>query len=168
MATATYDLIASQTLGSAAASITFSSIPSTYTDLRLVITSIATGASNYNLFYRFNGDTGSNYSRTILYGDGSSAASNASVNFSFGAIVFSIGINAIPSLCTMDIFSYAGSTYKTQLTTASVDTNGTGNVVRNVNLWRSTSAITSILFYTDASNNFATGTTAQLYGIKAA
>jgi len=162
----TYESIATTTLSSAAANITFSSIPSTYTDLRLVIAGgfgTAGGGGNATIV-RFNSDTGSNYSATFIYGDGSTAASFRSTS------VTSIGIGLSNStqvqLSTMDIFSYAGSTYKTALAEWSGDTNGSGQVRRNVGLWRSTSAITTILI--NNADNFASGTTATLYGIKAA
>ena len=66
--------IATQTLGSATASITFSSIPSTYTDLRIVFS--GTGATVLNLKVRFNGDSASNYSQTNLQGLGYSVQSS--------------------------------------------------------------------------------------------
>jgi hypothetical protein len=71
----TYTPIATQTLGSAAASVTFSSIPQGYTDLILVI-NYATSASTGNALLRFNSDTGSNYSETALIGNGTTATSD--------------------------------------------------------------------------------------------
>ena len=165
--TATYDLIASQTLGSAAASITFSSIAASWTDLRLVFvgTESTTGFNYANL--RFNGDTASNYSMTYLQGFGATAAS--ATNSSITSIrLDEYGLsNTIPSLMTTNIFSYAGSTYKTVLISTAEDYNGSGGVEAKVGLWRSTSAITSITIF-NAASNFSIGTTAQLYGIKAA
>jgi hypothetical protein len=70
----------------------------------------------------------------------------------------------IPFLTTVDIFSYAGSTYKTALSTASADQNGSGAVIYSVQLWRSTAAITSFTI-SASSGNLSSGTTAQLYGI---
>ena len=61
----TYEPIATNTLGSAASSVTFSSIPSTYTDL-IVVMNYANSTGLADVFFRFNGDTGSNYSDTIL------------------------------------------------------------------------------------------------------
>jgi hypothetical protein len=69
----TYEPIATTTLGTAAASITFSSIPATYTDLRLVVVAKAVSASTLDV--RFNNDSGTNYSKTEISGDGSSAVS---------------------------------------------------------------------------------------------
>jgi hypothetical protein len=160
----TYEPIATTTLGSAAASITFSSIAGTYTDLRLVLAGgfgTAGGGGNATIV-RFNSDTGTNYSSTFLYGDGTTAASFRSTN------VTSIGISLSNStqvqMSTMDIFSYAGSTNKTALVEWSGDTNGSGQVRRNVGLWRNTAAITTILI--NNTDQFAIGTTATLYGIK--
>ena len=65
MATQTYDPIASITLGAAASSVTFSNIPSTYTDLVIIFSgAITTGFDSINI--KFNSDGGTNYSRTVL------------------------------------------------------------------------------------------------------
>ena len=157
---ATYEPIATTTLGSAASSITFSSIPSTYTDLRLVFQQLSSGVQSV---LWFNGDTSNNYSYTVLYGSGSSAGSfrgslTIPLHLSSGANTF----------YTVDFFSYAGSTYKTVLTTTNEDSNGSGYVGNSVGLWRSTSAINQIQISTNGSGNWNAGTTATLYGIKAA
>lgn len=164
---ATYEPIATTTLSSAAAQIDFTSIPNTYTDLRWVI--IPTSSSAANLRFRFNSDTGSNYSLTYINGDGASATSSRATSQTY--ITINDGGNTvsttIPHFYAGDVFSYAGSTNKTMLTEQAEDDNGSGSVNRKVTLWRSTSAITSIRFYLSAGN-FNTGTTATLYGIKAA
>jgi hypothetical protein len=162
----TYEPIATQTLGSAAATITFSSIPSTYTDLRLVLTAVA-NSSTIGAYIIYNNDSGANYSWTNLRGNGTTAASSVigpatQINLAF----FSSATTTIPAFYTADIFSYAGSTNKTCLTTASADQNGSGLVERHVGLWRSTSAINRLDIYTNAVANFGIGTTATLYGIK--
>jgi hypothetical protein len=156
--------IATQTLGSAASSITFSSIPSTYTDLRLVVTATA-ASGGQDVGMQFNGDTASNYSITSLQGDGGTATSSRITGFGNYRITYN-GLytsTTIPINIQTDIFSYAGSTYKTGLSTASGDLNGSGVVARNVGLWRSTSAITSLSIICGV--NFNIGTTATLYGI---
>ena len=159
---ATYEKIATTTLGSANSTITFSSIAASWTDLRLVLVGTLTTASIVRM--RFNSDTGSNYSLTYLYGDGASAVSGRSTNTS------SIGLatnynwqSATVNMVEVDIFSYAGSTYKTTLHTESFDLNGSGNVVKVVGLWRDTSAINTITLSTPSQ--FSTGFTATLYGI---
>ena len=162
---ATYEPIATTTLGSAASSITFSSIPNTFTDLRLIFVGTALGTDYLNLFCRLNSDTGTNYSLTRLSGDGSTAQSAQQSNQTRIVVANQSALRlTIPKCYTMDIFSYAGSTNKTMLCTGAEDENGSGTVVRSVNLWRSTSAIDTILLY-PSSANFASGTTATLYGI---
>jgi len=166
---ATYEPIATQTLASAAASITFSSIPATYTDLRLVFT--GTQSVVTDIFYWFNNDQTNLYSQTTLNGDGTTASSGTNLNRA------NIDVNAlkgegsltIPKMITIDVFSYIGSTYKTALFNFIGDENGGiyTAVVLGVSLYRSTSAITSINIG-PASGNLAIGTTATLYGIKAA
>jgi hypothetical protein len=162
MATATYIPIATQTLGSAAASITFSSIPGTYTDLRLVIVNLA---SSVDESLTFNGDTGTNYSLTALAGSGVPAASSNNLT-SYSKIVSDLigGAGSSPHMATFDIFSYAGSTNKSVLVSAAMDSNGTGYVELTIGLWRSTAAITSLTL-TSGGGNFATGTIATLWGI---
>jgi hypothetical protein len=162
---ATYEPIATTTLGSAASSITFSSIPATYTDLRLVMVAKRSGATSNYVVTRVNGDSGSNYSDTQLNGNGSSAASSrntSAVEWYNGTIAV---IETNPALFTLDIFSYAGSTFKTALSTFNNDRNGSGGVQYNVNLWRSTAAINSLTIYA-STGNYDTGSTATLYGIK--
>jgi len=167
MATATYDKIATTTLGSAASSITFSSIAASWTDLRLVLVATATGAG-VNVDITFNSDTATNYSQTNLYGNGTAAASANATARANVEITWSTGTSTtIPSLYEIDVFSYASATYKTLLATSSQDRNGSGDTEKTVGLWRSTAAITSIRI-NSAASTYATGTTATLYGIKAA
>ena len=162
---ATYEPIATTTLGSAAASIAFTSITSAYTDLRLVVTSLAS-ASTIGGMIQFNSDTGSNYSYTRLTGNGTAASTTRVSNFTQLNTAFSgNATTTIPMLQTVDIFSYAGSTNKTALVTSQSDQNGSGAVERSCGLWRNTAAITRIDIFPNSANNFATGTTATLYGI---
>ena len=159
----TYEKIASTTLGSANASINFTSIAGTYTDLRIVFVGTATSATGLRV--QFNSDTGTNYSRTSLLGDGGSVYAQRASNEPY----ISLGINdnlstTIPTLRTIDIFSYAGSTNKTVLTTESTDLNGGGAATVAVQLWRNTGAITSISLNVSGTT-IAAGSTATLYGI---
>ena len=162
----TYEPIATTTLGSAANSITFSSIPATYTDIRIVIT--WTVNSDNIVRIRFNSDTATNYSATYLSGNGSIAESNRQGNLTY----IDAGWNAVglttPALTTFDIFSYAGATNKTVLATQSGDKNASGSVDRIVGLWRSTSAINSldIAAVGTTAIKLQAGTIATLYGIK--
>jgi archaellum component FlaF (FlaF/FlaG flagellin family) len=161
---ATYEPIATTTLGSAASSITFSSIPGTYTDLRLTLVATSVGTSDYNIQITFNSDTGTNYSKTSLQGNGTAASSSANTNVSYLYPMEGEGVTTTPSFYALDIFSYAGSTNKSCLIEQNIDLNGSGRVFRSVGLWRSTSAITTISLLLSGSN-FATGTRATLYGI---
>lgn len=169
----TYDPIATTTLGSAASSITFSSIPSTYTDLRLVVFARSdAAATNRRLQLNFNNDSGTNYSYTYLDGDGASASSaNATSGTTIDLPSSTFGASATANLfsfSTFDVFSYAGSTYKTLLMTNATDRNGGGNVDVLVGLWRSTSAINRIDLTVSTGANFVANTSATLYGIKSA
>jgi archaellum component FlaF (FlaF/FlaG flagellin family) len=163
----TYEALATTTLASETATITFSSISSAYTDLRLVLVAMKSTAANVGARVQFNGDTSSNYSWTSLAGNGSAASSSVQGNdTSLPLITFSVVTTTSPHMGTLDIFSYAGSTNKTSLITESSDRNGSGATVRYTGLWRSTSAITSIRIFDDSARNFGVGTMATLYGIK--
>lgn len=161
---ATYEPIATTTLGSAASSITFSSIPGTYTDLRLAI--VCRTNTDSDAAIQFNSNTGTNYSQTNLYGNGSTVTSGRSTS---ATRIYANGggntSSTIPHLYTIDIFSYAGSTNKTVLASGSQDRNGSGVVNNSCGLWRNTNAITSISIVTAGSDTFSAGTTATLYGI---
>lgn len=166
---ATYDPIATTTLSSGAASITFSSISSAYTDLRLVLVVPASPDTSGNININLNSDSGTNYSETRIIGNGSAASSNrttSAVRFRPGDGFNWTGSNTAPVLYEMDFFSYAGTTNKTILFSTSEDRNGSGSVKKDVGLWRNTSAITNIAITTDAGTNYPVGTTATLYGIK--
>jgi hypothetical protein len=158
----TYVPIATTTLASAAADYTFSSIPATYTDLVLVMSfNSTTSAANY-VYLQYNGDTGSNYSTTILAGDGTSAISTRFAN----RTNFNVDYYANPQTDLankiISIMNYANTTtYKTGLVRANRAGRGTDAIV---GLWRSTAAINSIKITCD-SGFFATGTTLSLYGI---
>ena len=161
----TYEPIATTTLGSAAASMTFSSIPATYTDLRLVTVfrNTTTAADSY---IRFNGvSTGNLYSFTSVKGNGSTASSGQSVTNGFPVTPDGQALSPNWSMTTLDLFSYAGSTNKSCLINTSIDLNGSGSTQSWVGLFSSTSAITSVSVVT-LTANFAIGSTATLYGIK--
>ena len=160
---ATYEPLATTTLGSSASSVTFSSISGSYTDLVLIAQPSASG--NLNLVMEINSDTGSNYSFTALGGSGSSAGSNRDTNNTSGFIDWYGYMSTGQSNYIININNYSNATtYKTILTRANNTGNGTN---ANVTLWRSTSAITSIKLKT-LSGTISSGSTFTLYGIKAA
>lgn len=161
--TATYDCIATTTLGSDTASVTFSSISGSFTDLVLVGELTGSGG-NANIRVRVNSDSGTNYSLTRLSGDGSSATSARGSN-SDGMFVVSTGasLNGNRGVFIQHFMNYSNTTTnKTALNRFSV---AASEVTTNVHLWRSTSAITSIEIAT-TTNNYASGSTFTLYGIK--
>jgi len=162
MPTKTYKPIATTTLGSAVSSYTFSSIPNTYTDLVIIAQVKGTATTYLNL--RFNGDTGSNYSRTTLSGNGSSAASERRSNQTWINTDYNEAIETnFNYINTLQIMNYANSTtFKTVLCRANNAATGTGTTV---GLWRSTAAITSVSIVAN-NNTFDTGSTFTLYGIE--
>jgi len=162
---ATYTPIATQTLGSAAASVTFSSISQSYTDLVLVLNAGCSGSTEQDTYVVINGDTGSNYSQTYFAGDGTSASSGRAANVSDATIGYPIRPTLITTIiCNFSNYSNS-TTYKTWL---SKDASADSLVFVVAGLWRNTNAITSLLFKPSNSRNFLTGSTFTLYGILAA
>ena len=157
--TATYDCIATTTLSTATASITFSSISGSYTDLVLSGNGFASGDAGINV--TFNGDEGSNYSYTYVYGDGTSAVSGRASNTQGSG--GRLGTNGAVSI--FQIMNYSNSTtYKTMISRGS---NAGALTIAVVSLWRSTSAITSIKMIKGNGGNFDANTSFSLFGIKA-
>jgi hypothetical protein len=156
---ATYTPIASITLGTAASSVTFSSIPQTYTDLVCVINGRTT--ADAGIVVQFNSDTASNYSMTAVYGNGSTVTSARQSNVS------SIGVGGISSASQeqgtniIQINNYSNTTTNKSLLARA---NNSTFVQLRVGLYRSTSAITSCTLNADGTT-FMTGTTFNLYGI---
>jgi hypothetical protein len=161
---ATYEPIATTTLAnSTTAEVTFSSIPSTYTDLVLVLSTKQ--QSNTTVKLQLNGDTASNYSYTRISGDGSSAASERGSNLSSMPIHFS-GTEWNNAIISFN--NYKNTT--TNKTVISRSNNPNLFTMAWVGLWRNTAAINSIKVTTDnlSVTYFTTGSTLTLYGIAAA
>ena len=166
----TYEPISTQTLGSAASDVTFSSIPGTYTDLVLVsvVRSSRTVDAYDNLRVQFNSDTGSNYSQTFLYGSGSAAGSSRASN---GTYIYAADIETSNSgyagLSTVifNINNYSNTTTNKTLLSRVSSPNTFVEAV--VGLYRSTSAVSSIKLIC-AISQFVAGSTFTLYGIKSA
>jgi hypothetical protein len=163
----TYEKIATTTLGSAATTITFSSIASTYTDL-IVVVQGTYSTSDDIISLTYNNDTGTNYSSATMYGNGTSAASYRTSSASSIQVGWypHTGGAAVVSNMVLHIFNYSNSTtYKTNISRA--DTSNVQGAAARVGLWRSTAAINRIDL-TMLAGNLQTGTTATIYGIKAA
>jgi hypothetical protein len=168
----TYTPIATQTLASNTATVTFSSIPATYTDLVFVFDA-ATVTAGKTLLLRFNSDSTALYSYTNLDGNGTAAASSRN-----GASPTSIQIestnvgtdsNLNASNCIINVMNYSNSTtFKTALCRIN---NASGasfpGVAQIVGLYRSTTAISSVSI-TTTTDQQKSGAVFALYGIKAA
>jgi len=157
----TYTPIATQTLGSSAATVTFSSIPATYTDLIIIINGNV--SNDTNAYMRFNGDSSSLYSFTELYGNGSSAGSGRDTNNTRVGIgnLYTGAINTT----IINLQNYANTT--TNKTCLTRENSSSNLVLASVGLYRSTSAISSIVFSLLSTFTFSAGSTFTLYGVKA-
>lgn len=159
----TYSTIATTTLGSSQSTVTFSSITGIYTDLVAVV-SFAQSSGQASMYMNFNGDTGSNYSVTTMEGNGTTTISQQPANRSAMYVVgyFSASYTS-PYISIINIMNYSNTT--TNKTVVSRSSSNTANAY--VGLWRSTSAINSIVFTADSST-FSSGSTFTLYGILSA
>jgi hypothetical protein len=160
-----YESITTVTVGGGGqASISFSSIPATFTHLQIRAMFLSTDVDKLN----FNSDTGSNYAWHGIRGSGASASAygNASTsNIQLGTNVPSSA--SYPMSCVVDILDYAStSKYKTVRTLWGYDTNNTssGQVEFISGLWMNTAAITSLVFSNSAGHNQYSSY--ALYGIK--
>jgi hypothetical protein len=167
----TYTLISSNVLTSSAASVTFSAIPSTYTDLVLRISGRTNTINDrQNAFIRFNSDAATNYSWLRLRGDGTTASStlgsnNNEVNF-FAALDADNATANTFSNWEVYIPNYTVSASKPLSSiSAQENNNATANIVAVAGLWRNNAAITSILISAQ-SDSFVSGSSFYLYGIK--
>lgn len=161
MAIQTYDPIASITLGAATASVTFSAIPQTYTDLVIVAFTDQTASSPS--YVQFNGDTGTNYSSTNITGDGTSATSGRVSTSALGIALATTSAN--DQISIVNIMNYSNTT--TNKTCILRRNDAVAQVSLVTGLWRSTSAITSIRLFSNSST-FTSNSTFNLFGIKAA
>lgn len=167
----TYEAIFTETLASAQASVTFSSIPSTYTDLVLVVTAKSSSTDTV-VVAQFNSDTsnsGTNYSYTRIYGNGTSALSDRASNNAWipvGRLTTSSDSHFGQGIA--HLMNYANATtYKTVLTRGD---NASSMTNASVGLWRATPAAIStiVISVANGASNLAAGSTFSLYGIKAA
>lgn len=176
-----YESIATVTVGSGGSSaVTFSSIPSTYKHLQIRCLTRGTSNNTAPIYLTVNSDTSANYSTHQLLGNGSTAYADGHANasyiidgwggfqtFSGGDLANTFGVGII------DILDYANtSKYKTARALWGRDNNSsgsiTGRIVFESGSWRSTSAINSLSFVTDATYGitWAQYTQFALYGIK--
>jgi hypothetical protein len=172
-----YESISTTNGSGSSATITLSSIPSTYKhlQLRMIVKGTSTSGGYANTCrLNFNSDTtATNYYNHYMLGDGSSAtsgSSNSFTGFPFVSTGSAASANGAYSAHVIDILDYAStSKYKTLRALTGVDTNGNGGMVLGSMLWKNTAAISSLTFSnTDGTyfGNFTTGSSFALYGIK--
>ena len=161
--TNSYESIATSALTSSQSSVTFSSLGS-YKHLQ--IRSMCFGSNNLeNLYIRFNSDSGSNYARHYLLGDGASASASATAPDT-GGVFSNTSTSTSPYVAVCDILDYADTNkFKTIRAISGRDTNGAGDITLRSSLWRSTSAVTSITIYAGVGT-LSSGSHFALYGIK--
>jgi len=168
---ATYTLISSNVLSSSAASVTFSAIPSTFSDLVLKVSTRGDGATTFQFInFEFNADASAIYSYTTLRGNGSAAASNATSSQTLGQVYNSTnGDSATANTFSNSEFyipNYTSTTSKPLSTFGAAETNATAaGLSANAHLFRNTSAITSIKLWSNTGANWMAGSSFYLYGI---
>jgi hypothetical protein len=168
---ATYTLISSNVLSSSAASVTFSSIPATYTDL--VIRASVRGNDATRTFgaitIKFNADTTTNYSYLLLFGNGSSASADKGTSQTTTTAFYTNGDAATAnSFGNIEIYipSYTASQNKPLSSFGVSETNdATARMGVAAGLWRNTAAITTITLTDYLGTNFLTSSSFYLYGI---
>jgi hypothetical protein len=164
-----YDSIATST-ATGGTSVTFSSIPSTYKHLQLRINAATGGGGASDIYLRFNGDTGSNYSWARLRGV-TSGVTAAAVNGVTGMLVgWAYGTSpALPGVILVDVSEYTATNRNKSIKSMyGYATNGVGGQEMSLGngAWYNTSAINSITVYCDTGQSFGTGVSIALYGIK--
>lgn len=174
MANPTMTLISSQTLGGTTASVTFSSIPSTYNDLKLVISARGDSVSGYTTFFtiKLNGDTGTNYSDTFIQGNSSAILSShhSSVTSDQDSVFDNANATASTFGSTEIYIPNYNSTgskpyFNINVTENNLASAGTAYVQAEASLYRGASGISSITL-TPSSGNFVQYSNFYLYGIK--
>ena len=168
--TSSYESIATVTVGSGGTSsyVEFTSIPSTYTDLQVRALYGTTSVDSTSIM-RINADTSSVYAYHYIIGTGSTIFTGASINRDLGHLTDRNGggLTSSPSVAIIDYLDYANTNkFKTVRILQGYDANGSGNINFESNLWRSTSAITSIQIYAPSGGSIVQNSKFALYGIK--
>lgn len=168
--------LATTTLSTASANVTFSSIPQGYEHLQVRVWGWNTSGSDRSLAIYYNSDTGINYVNHYLQGNGTSVTAGAEtgrgqtfiIDSNAGQTGFNGDVNKA-SVFIIDILDYANTNkLKTVRAFGGWDGNGGGVVGLASSLWRSTAAISTLTFFLPYSTNLGAGSTFALYGIKRA
>jgi hypothetical protein len=177
--TNSYESIATVTVGGGGSStISFTSIPSTYKHLQIRwIAQTNRGTFGFDdLKFNFNSDTGSNYTFHTVYGNGASAVADNAINANAARMYNGAGTQVSGTWWgtgVADLLDYADTNkFKTMRTLVGCDLNGNspgtlhGRMDLFSNLYRSTTAISSITIASDTASTFQNYTQFALYGIK--
>lgn len=164
-----FDSIATATGTGSSSTLTFSSIPGTYTHLQL--RGLVTVGQQDDIIIQFNSDTGANYSWHMIVGNGSAVNAYAGTSTTYmKTMIYSLQTANVYGAGVIDILDYANTNkYKTVRALTGCDNNaGTtdSQMYFASGNWRSTSAITSITVKSLAGFNFTTASKVSLYGIK--
>jgi hypothetical protein len=168
----TYDKIASTTLGSTSASVDFTSISSTYTDL-VVVATLGASTSGISFLTQFNNDTATNYSCIAYYGGQTGSPPGTAIqgsgtysNINSIYVPINSGLpTTVSAAYTLNIQNYKSTNvFKSVISQYNY---GLTEVNMNVGMWRSTSAINRITI-TTVSSTFLAGSIFTIYGIQAA
>ena len=170
---ATYTLISSNVLTSSAASVTFSAIPATYTDLVVRVSARNAGTANAYpsiMRVRLNSDTSSLYSSTYLYGqDGTAGSFSESNTDRIGAYASNSNTSTSNTFSNVEIYipSYTASQNRPVSVNGAAEINATtANInAASAGLYRSTTAVSSITLSSGNSQDFVSGSSFYLYGI---
>ena len=164
-----FESIATATGTGSSGTITFSSIPSTYQHLQIRIIAFGDTPNQNTMILRFNSDSGSNYARHNLRGNGSSAAAGGTASttlIGIGSQTANLS-STNPMVAIVDIHDYKSTDKnKTVRSLGGIDENGSGEITLHSGLWMNTSAISTITISTPGQN-FTTNSVFALYGIKA-
>lgn len=160
-------LIQKQVLSVAAATVTFSAIPGTYTNLMLIVNARGTTGASQTFGVQVNGDSSALYTTLATInsaGTVSGLAISASTLGTLGVLASGGGVTALKAT----IPNYAGTTFtKSMLSEVSAGVGAaTGALDQIVVNYGSTSAIASLTFLTDGGSTYAIGSTFSLYGMQ--
>jgi hypothetical protein len=161
-----FESIASYSISSNTASVTFSSISSSYKHLQIRGVYYSTANNGSDVLMRFNSDSGNNYSHHGYVGNGVSNATSYGSGSQSYVVVGNQSIGTTPGTGICDILDFANTNkYKTTRATCTLTLSGGGQIYYMGGNWRNNSAITSIEI-SAYSSNFKAGTLISLYGIK--
>lgn len=163
----TYNLIEAKTLSSSVSSVTFTSIPQTYTDL-LLKTSVRTSGSGVDSIMIRPNSSSTNLSTKWVQGDITTSGGIVSEQYSFVLLRANGGDSTSNTFSNGEAYfsNYSGSNFKS-ISLDSVTGSSGGRVLLPLaaGLWSNTSAITSLYMITESGGNFLTNSTFYLYGI---